>query len=169
MSSYIYLGQRGANKHFSFLLFCFYSTSPSVFLFHPILFSRLSRYPPPPPTPAPRHLFSAFLPLHTALLRQGFYQLCSVSDPMKSCQICGEKEAPSCIKMRQNKGVVLCQTTAALSSPQKMLAAVPTWKNTTVSDLLGDSSEKPPKDKTDVQKATAEQPHNCWSIFCLQV
>lgn len=47
---------------------------------------------------------TVFLPLYPTLLRQGFYRLCSVSDPLKNCQRHeGEKEVLCCIKIRQKQ------------------------------------------------------------------
>lgn len=47
---------------------------------------------------------TVFLPLYPTLLRQGFYRLCSVSDPMKNCQrLEGEKEVLCCIKIIQKQ------------------------------------------------------------------
>lgn len=118
VSSYIYLGHWSAHKHF-YCLLCFFSILPSVCL--SILSTLFASVTP---------VFSIFLSLvffllHPILLRQEFYRLCSVSDPMKNCQRQGgEKGALCCIKIRQKQR---CGFVSGKFYSRKMVSAVLQW------------------------------------------
>lgn len=89
VSSYFYFGHRGANEHLAFpffFVFCFCYFTIWLVLFS-LLFLSLA----------------VSLALCPTLLRQEFYRLCSVSDPMKNCQTRRGGEAPGCIKIRHEQ------------------------------------------------------------------
>lgn len=104
VSSYIYLGQWGANKHFSFL-FCFFSVLPSVcvlcsFHFCLAIFFPLS--------------LSVFLPSTRYCWGKSFTGCVQCHIQWKTARDKAvKKKRYAALQSDRNKGVVLCQATAA--------------------------------------------------------
>lgn len=104
VSSYIYLGQRGANKHFSFL-FCCFSVLPSVCLFS-TLFTSASPFSSP--------CLPVFLPSTRYCWGESFTGCVQCQIQWKTARDKGvKKKRYAALKSDQNKGVVWCQATAA--------------------------------------------------------
>lgn len=97
---------------FAFSLFCHLSAFSTLFTSVSPFFFSLS-------------LSLRLPPVYPILLRQEFYRLCSVSDPMKNCQRQGgEKEALCCIKIRPKQRCGFVSGDCCKFYSRKMVSAV---------------------------------------------